>query len=185
MPDAAAKAFQELTAEFDAGQTIEAQVARDADKLETLLQAMYQIQGHDTAAWQETSIAALRTQTAKQLAKAISTADPQWWAAFAASYRELRASALSAAATYAAEPIFRSVSRRRLKSGIDIYRRAFGFPRLLADIVKTLPFGRPSQALTLLPGVDCGSGPAAYHGGCALAEEDSHLQLPAVSQLYA
>ena len=49
MPDAAAKAFQELTAEFEAGQTIEAQVARDADKLETLLQAVeYQAQGHDT-----------------------------------------------------------------------------------------------------------------------------------------
>ena len=94
MPDSAAKAFQELTAEFEAGQTIEAQVARDADKLETLLQAVeYQAQGHDTAAWQETSIAALRTETAKQLAQAIGAADPQWWSAFAASYRELRASA--------------------------------------------------------------------------------------------
>ena len=70
MPDAAANAFQELTAEFKAGQTIEAQVARDADKLETLLQAVeYQAQGHDTTAWQETSIAALRTEAAKQLAK--------------------------------------------------------------------------------------------------------------------
>jgi putative hydrolases of HD superfamily len=94
MPDAAAKAFQELTAEFEAGQTIEAQVARDADKLETLLQAIeYQAQGHDTTAWQETSIAALRTETAKQLAQAITAADPQWWSAIAASYRELRASA--------------------------------------------------------------------------------------------
>jgi len=55
MPDAAAKAFQELTAEFESGhQIIEAQVARDADKLETLIQAAeYQAQGHDTAAWQE------------------------------------------------------------------------------------------------------------------------------------
>ena len=94
MPDAAAKAFQELTAEFEAGQTIEAQVARDADKLETLLQAVeYQAQGHDTIAWQETSIAALRTDAAKQLAQAITATDPQWWSAFAASYRELRASA--------------------------------------------------------------------------------------------
>jgi putative hydrolases of HD superfamily len=94
MPDAAAKAFQELTAEFEAGQTIEAQVARDADKLETLLQAVeYQAQGHDTTAWQETSIAALRTEGAKQLAQAITATDPQWWSAFAASYRELRASA--------------------------------------------------------------------------------------------
>ena len=94
MPDAAAKAFQELTAEFEAAQTIEAQVARDADKLETLLQAVeYQAQGHDTTAWQETSIAALRTDAAKQLAQAIIATDPQWWSAFAASYRELRASA--------------------------------------------------------------------------------------------
>jgi putative hydrolase of HD superfamily len=94
MPDAAAKAFQELTAEFEAGQTIEAQVARDADKLETLLQAVeYQAQGHDTTAWQETSIAALRTDAAKQLAQAITATDPQWWSAFAASYRELRATA--------------------------------------------------------------------------------------------
>ena len=94
MPSAAAKAFQELTAEFEAGQTIEAQVARDADKLETLLQAVeYQAQGHDTTAWQETSIAALRTESAKQLAQAIAATDPQWWSAFAASYRELRASA--------------------------------------------------------------------------------------------
>ena len=94
MPDVAAKAFQELTAEFEAGETIEARVARDADKLETLLQAVeYQAQGHDTTAWQETSIAALRTESARQLAQAISTTDPQWWSAFAASYRELRASA--------------------------------------------------------------------------------------------
>jgi 5'-deoxynucleotidase YfbR-like HD superfamily hydrolase len=95
MPDAAAKAFQALTAEFEAGQTIEAQVARDADKLETLLQAVeYQTKGHDTTAWQETSIAALRTDGAKQLAQAITATDPQWWSAFAASYRELRASAI-------------------------------------------------------------------------------------------
>ncbi len=94
MPDAAAKAFQELRAEFEAGETIEAQVARDADKLETLLQAVeYQAQGHDSSAWQETSIGALRTDAAKQLAQAINATDPQWWSAFAASYRELRASA--------------------------------------------------------------------------------------------
>jgi 5'-deoxynucleotidase YfbR-like HD superfamily hydrolase len=94
MPHESAKAFQELTAEFEAGQTIEAQVARDADKLETLLQAVeYQAQGHDTTAWQETSVAALRTDAAKRLAQAITATDPQWWSAFAASYRELRASA--------------------------------------------------------------------------------------------
>jgi 5'-deoxynucleotidase YfbR-like HD superfamily hydrolase len=95
MPNDAAKVLQDLKAEYEAAETIEARVARDADKLETLLQAMeYQAQGHFTAPWQETSIDALRTDSAKQLAQAISSADPHgWWSAFAASYRELRASA--------------------------------------------------------------------------------------------
>jgi putative hydrolases of HD superfamily len=95
MPNDVAKVLQDLKAEFEAGVTVEARVARDADKLETLLQAVeYQAQGHDTAAWRETSIDALRTDSAKQLAQAVSSADPHgWWSAFAASYRELRASA--------------------------------------------------------------------------------------------
>jgi putative hydrolases of HD superfamily len=95
MPNDVAKVLQDLKAEYEAGETTEARVARDADKLETLLQAMeYQAQGHDTGPWQETSIDALRTDSAKQLAQAISSADPHgWWSAFAASYRELRAGA--------------------------------------------------------------------------------------------
>jgi 5'-deoxynucleotidase YfbR-like HD superfamily hydrolase len=95
MPDAMAKVFQDLTAEYEAGETLESLVARDADKIETLLQAVeYQAQGHDTSAWRETSTAALRTDSARQLAQAINAADPHsWWSAFAASYRELRATA--------------------------------------------------------------------------------------------
>ena len=63
MPNDVAKVLQDLKAEYEAGETVEARVARDADKLETLLQAMeYQAQGHDTAPWQETSIGALRTE---------------------------------------------------------------------------------------------------------------------------
>ena len=95
MPDAMAKVFQDLVAEYEATQTLESRVARDADKIETLLQAAeYHAQGHDTRAWRETSTAALRTDSARQLAQAINSADPRgWWSAFAASYRELRASA--------------------------------------------------------------------------------------------
>ena len=95
MPADVAKAFQALTAEYEAGQTLEAQVARDADKLETLLQAVeYATQGFDTAQWRETSIEALRTDLGQQLARAISATGPGgWWQAFAASYHELRASA--------------------------------------------------------------------------------------------
>lgn len=95
MPDEVAKVFQSLTAEYEAGETIESQLAHDADKIETLLQAIeYQAQGHDTSAWRMTSVEALRTEAAKQLAQTINASDPHtWWSAFAASYHELRASA--------------------------------------------------------------------------------------------
>jgi putative hydrolases of HD superfamily len=94
MPHDVAKVFQDLTAEYEADETIEAQLAHDADKLETLLQAMeYQSQGYDTSAWIDTSITALRTGAAQELARAIGAADPHEWSAFAASYHELRAGA--------------------------------------------------------------------------------------------
>jgi putative hydrolases of HD superfamily len=100
MPDEAAKVFQALTDEYEAGETLEARVARDADKLETLLQAAeYAAQGHDTAAWRETSIAALRTEAGQELARAISATGPHGWLdPFQASYHELRAAAKSRAA---------------------------------------------------------------------------------------
>lgn len=93
MPDDIAKTFQELTTEYEATETLESKVAHDADKVETLLQAAeYQTQGYDTEPWRNTSIEALRTDSAKQLAQAIITSDPRgWWRTFAASYHELRA----------------------------------------------------------------------------------------------
>lgn len=96
MPHEVAKAMQELTAEYEANETPEAKLAHDADKIETLLQAIeYQAQGHDTATWRENSIAALRTNAGRQLAQAIGAADSRWWAPFNASYLELHASARS------------------------------------------------------------------------------------------
>ena len=93
MPDEVAKVVQELTAEYEATETTESRLAHDADKVETLLQAIeYQAQGYDAEAWRETSLAALRTDAGRQLAQAIGAADPQWWSPFAASYHELRAS---------------------------------------------------------------------------------------------
>lgn len=95
MPHDMAKMFQALTEEYEAGETVEARVAHDADKIETLLQAAeYQAQGYDTQPWQETSVEALRTGSARQLAQAITAATPgEWWKAFADSYHELRADA--------------------------------------------------------------------------------------------
>jgi putative hydrolases of HD superfamily len=94
MPTATAKIFQDLVAEYEAGQTLESQLAHDADDIETLLQAAeYQAQGHDTTPWRQTSTAALRTGSARQLAQAISSANPHtWWSALIASYGEQRAS---------------------------------------------------------------------------------------------
>jgi putative hydrolase of HD superfamily len=96
MPGPVAEVFQGLTAEYEAGQTHEARIAKDADKLETLLMACeYAAQGHRTEPWQETSVTALRTDSARQLAEAIISASPDgWWAPFAASYHELRKGAV-------------------------------------------------------------------------------------------
>jgi putative hydrolases of HD superfamily len=92
MPHEVAKMFQDLTAEYEATETAESKLAHDADKVETLLQAIeYQAQGHDTEPWKDTSLAALRTNAGRELARAIGTTDPRWWSAFAASYHELRA----------------------------------------------------------------------------------------------
>lgn len=93
MPDAVAKVLQELTSEYEDVETIEAKVAKDADKIETLIQAReYGTQGYDTGPWEDTSIQALRTEAGKQLAQAIVAGDPHsWWSTFASSYHELRA----------------------------------------------------------------------------------------------
>jgi putative hydrolase of HD superfamily len=93
MPDELASVFQELARAYEAEDSIEARLAHDADKLETLLQAReYEAQGrHDTTQWQESSTASLRTDAAKQLADAILATTPTaWWSAFAKSYSELR-----------------------------------------------------------------------------------------------
>jgi putative hydrolases of HD superfamily len=93
MPEEIAKVLQALTGEYEDTETLESRVAHDADKLETLLQATeYASHGYDTTPWQDTSIQALRTESGKQLAQAITAGDPRdWWAAFASSYHELRA----------------------------------------------------------------------------------------------
>jgi putative hydrolase of HD superfamily len=61
-----AHAVRELVKEYEARETQEAQLAKDADKLECLIQAReYQAQGHeDVPPWIETSAAALRSKTA-------------------------------------------------------------------------------------------------------------------------
>jgi putative hydrolase of HD superfamily len=93
MPADAGKAIQELIAEYEDNQTPEAHLAHDADKIEMLIQAIeYQALGADTSQWQDSALAALRTDAGAELARAVTSSSPQWWAAFNASYSELRAS---------------------------------------------------------------------------------------------
>ena len=93
MADEVASVIQDLVAEYEAAATLEARLARDADKLETLLQAReYETRGYETKPWQDTSIEALRTESGKRLAQAIAAGSPSaWWRTFAESYHELRA----------------------------------------------------------------------------------------------
>jgi putative hydrolases of HD superfamily len=92
LPDDVASFLRGLTEEYEAKETIEAKVCRDADKLEMLLQAReYAAQGHNTQHWQESATVRLKTKSGELLAQAIMAADPaDWWKTFAASYHELR-----------------------------------------------------------------------------------------------
>ncbi len=88
-PDEIGQAVRELVDEYEARDSLEAQLARDADKLECLIQAReYQAQGHeDVPPWIEISAAALQSRSARQLAEACQQVPPrQWWKAFAESY---------------------------------------------------------------------------------------------------
>lgn len=70
LPPSVAGMISTAVAEYEAAETQEARCGRDADKLECLLQAReYQEQGHtNVQPWIESSLAALTTASAKQLA---------------------------------------------------------------------------------------------------------------------
>ncbi|WBB77607.1 HD domain-containing protein [Micromonospora sp. WMMD882] len=80
-PPAVADTITTAVAEYEAGDTLEAIVARDADKLECLVQAVeYRHQGIDNVQrWIDSSRAALRTASAQRLAEVALTAQPLAW----------------------------------------------------------------------------------------------------------
>jgi putative hydrolase of HD superfamily len=89
LPAEVGHAVRELVEEYEGRTSLEAQVARDADKLECLIQAReYQVQGYaNVTPWVETSAAALRTVSAKRLAEACQQVAPgEWWRAFVEAY---------------------------------------------------------------------------------------------------
>lgn len=84
--------YQELVAEYEAAETLEARCAKDADKLELLCTAReYQQQGYDTTEWQTTSLEALRTKNGQLIGQAVmSTSPARWREAFGKSYHEIK-----------------------------------------------------------------------------------------------
>jgi putative hydrolase of HD superfamily len=81
MPDVLARAVRATVAEYEAKETPEAICARDADKLECLLQGIeYKAQGHTSAQrWIDNSRGRLTTQTAKALADELLSMEPLNW----------------------------------------------------------------------------------------------------------
>jgi putative hydrolase of HD superfamily len=81
LPPVVARMISAAVAEYEAGETLEARCARDADKLDCLLQAReYQEQGHaNVQPWIDTSLAALVTPSAKQIAHEAMTQNTLSW----------------------------------------------------------------------------------------------------------
>lgn len=89
LPSAVGQPIRDLVAEFEARETPEAVCAKDADRLECLIQAReYQAQGYQLAQpWVDTMVTAVRTESGRQLAEAARTAPVDgWWHDIVATY---------------------------------------------------------------------------------------------------
>lgn len=89
LPDEVGQAVRAVIGEFEAKETLEARCARDADKLECLLQAReYLAQGHVLAQpWVDTMVTAVRTESGRRLAEAAASQPVDvWWRDIVASY---------------------------------------------------------------------------------------------------
>lgn len=81
LPDRAAKSIRDAIAEYESGGTIEARCAKDADRLECLMQAVeYQEAGYTRVdGWIESSRSKIKTDFGKRLAEAALTVSPLAW----------------------------------------------------------------------------------------------------------
>ena len=81
LPEGMRKSVQEAVQEYEAQETAESHCAKDADKLECLVQALeYRANGHTTVqGWIDTSYKALRTEAAQRIADAALTTSPLAW----------------------------------------------------------------------------------------------------------
>ena len=81
MPEVLASAVRDLVAEYEAKESAEAICARDADKLECMVQGIeYRAQGYELAQrWIDNSRSRLVTKTANELADQLLAMDPLDW----------------------------------------------------------------------------------------------------------
>ncbi|MEV4936357.1 HD domain-containing protein [Streptomyces zaomyceticus] len=81
MPEILASAVREVVAEYEDKESLEAVCARDADKLECMLQGLeYKAQGYQSAQrWIDNSRGRLATETGKRLAEELLAHDPLNW----------------------------------------------------------------------------------------------------------
>jgi putative hydrolase of HD superfamily len=89
MPETVAEPIRAAVAEFEAKETLEARCAKDADKLECLLQGLeYRAAGNPLAQpWIDTMVDAVSTPSGKLLAQTALKVGPEaWWYETAASY---------------------------------------------------------------------------------------------------
>jgi putative hydrolases of HD superfamily len=90
LPAALAEHIQQLIGEFEDKTTLEARCAKDADKLDCLLQAReYESEGYQQVGpWITTMAAAVRTNIGKQLAELAQRVTPRaWWDSVVSNYR--------------------------------------------------------------------------------------------------
>ncbi len=86
LPRPLAALLRGIIADYESRASLEADCARDADKLEMLLQALeYRQEGHGSMApFVQTAVAALRTESGRRLGEAALRTDPAtWWQTFA------------------------------------------------------------------------------------------------------
>lgn len=89
LPTSLADPIRRLIGEFEGKATLEALCAKDADKLECLIQAReYQAQGFRLVQpWVDTMVSAVRTECGKRLAAAaLEVAVDEWWYGIVSSY---------------------------------------------------------------------------------------------------
>ncbi|MEV8373640.1 HD domain-containing protein [Kribbella sp. NPDC056861] len=81
LPDLAAKSIRDAVAEYESLSTIEARCAKDADRLECLMQAVeYRESGYTRVdGWIESSRSKIQTDFGKRLAEAALTVSPLAW----------------------------------------------------------------------------------------------------------